>query len=444
MLAVAELLAHMLPTESSFGGNVQSSSVENRRLGVAVVGLGGAVASTAAAGVELIRQGATGTDGLPLAGLEALVPYENLVFEGWDLCGDDLASAVASHGILPADQLQAAKPALVNIRPWPAVVNPGFCRNASGTHCVSADDHRGRTEIIREDLRRFREENDLDGVVLVNLASVERTGDPDSPALASVEAFERGLDEEDPDISPAMLYAYAAIMEGVPYINFTPSVAADTPALTELARREGVPVAGKDGKTGQTMIKTVLAPAFRSRALRVDGWFSTNILGNGDGHILSDPDSLASKIDTKGSVLDDMLGYEVPDHIVNINYYRPRGDDKEAWDNVDLTGFLGQRMQIKVNFLCSDSALAAPLVLDLARLADLAKLRGDSGAQEQFGLFFKAPMVREPGSRTEHAFHAQEDALFSWLKDETHINGNGKINGKVNVTVEGEASRESR
>ena len=426
---------------------MQEFGTDDRRLGVAVVGLGGAVATTAAAGVELIRQGAAGTEGLPLAGLGdlgGLTPYENLVFGGWDLCEDDLASAAASNGILSGEQLRAAKPRLADIRPWPAVVNPGFCRNASGTHCVSAEDHRGRTEIIREDLRRFREENDLDGVVLVNLASVERTGDPDSPALASAEAFEKGLDEEDPDISPAMLYAYAAILEGVPYVNFTPSVAADTPALVELARREGVPVAGKDGKTGQTMIKTVLAPAFRSRALRVDGWFSTNILGNGDGHILSDPDSLASKIDTKGSVLDDILGYEVPDHIVNINYYRPRGDDKEAWDNVDLTGFLGQRMQIKVDFLCSDSALAAPLVLDLARLADLAKLRGDSGAQEQFGLFFKAPMVRKPGSQPEHAFHAQEDALFSWLEDEEHTNGNGKVNGKVNVAAEGEARRESR
>ena len=268
--------------------------------------------------------------------------------------------------------------------------------------------------------------------MLVNLASVERSGDLSSPVLASAEAFERGLDEEDPEIGPAMLYAYAAIMEGAPYVNFTPSVAADAPALVELARREGVPVAGKDGKTGQTMIKTVLAPALRSRALRVDGWFSTNILGNGDGHILSDPDSLASKIDTKGSVLDDMLGYEVPDHIVNINYYRPRGDDKEAWDNVDLTGFLGQRMQLKVNFLCGDSVLAAPLVLDLARLADLARLRGDSGVQDQFGLFFKAPMVQEPGSHPEHAFHAQEDALVSWLGNGEDKGGNGHSNGEIN------------
>ncbi len=411
---------------------MQSSGIENRRLGVAVVGLGGAVASTAVAGVELMRRGITGTDGLPLAGLETLVPYENLVFGGWDLCGDDLASAAASHGILPADQLQAAKPALVDVRPWPAVVNPEFCRNAAGTHCVAAEGHLGRVEKIRADLRDFKEEHALDGAVLVNLASVERTADPASPALATAAAFEEALEDEDPEIGPAMIYAYAAIMEGVPYVNFTPSVAADAPALAELADREGVPVAGKDGKTGQTMIKTVLAPALRSRALHVDGWFSTNILGNGDGHVLSDPDSLASKIDTKGSVLDDMLGYEVPDHIVNINYYRPRGDSKEAWDNIDLTGFLGQKMQLKVNFLCGDSVLAAPLVIELARLADLAHLRGESGPQEQLGLFFKAPMVREPESRPEHAFHAQEEALISWLehgRKEQNTNGANGSNG---------------
>ena len=410
---------------------MQGSGIENRRLGVAVVGLGGAVATTAVAGAELIRQGKADTDGLPLAGLEGLVPYGNLVFGGWDLSGEDLASAAASHGVLTQDQLLAAKPALADIRPWPAVVNPEFCRNATGVNCVAGEGHEERAEAIRADLRRFREEKDLDGVVLVNLASVERSGDPDSPALVTVEAFEKALEEDDPEIGPAMLYAYAAIMEGMPYVNFTPSVAAEVPALTELARREGVPVSGKDGKTGQTMIKTVLAPALRSRSLRVEGWFSTNILGNGDGHILSDPDSLASKIGTKNSVLDDMLGYEVPDHLVNINYYRPRGDNKEAWDNVDLVGFLGQKMQLKVNFLCGDSVLAAPLVIELARLSDLAKLRGDSGPQEQFGLFFKAPMVRDPNSRPEHAFHAQESVFLSWFEDGKAANGNGESNGKA-------------
>ena len=211
-----------------------------------------------------------------------------------------------------------------------------------------------------------------------------------------------------------MLYAYAAIEAGVPYGNFTPSVAADVPALAELARRRGVPVAGKDGKTGQTLLKTVLAPALRARALHVDGWFSTNILGNRDGLALDDPDSLRSKLDTKGSVLDSILGYRVEDHIVDIRYYRPRGDDKEAWDNIDVIGFLGHRMQIKVNFLCKDCILAAPLVIEIARLLDLAQQRGEGGAQEQLSLFFKAPMTAN-GRAPEHAFHLQERMLADWL-----------------------------
>ncbi len=402
---------------------MQSSELEGRRVGVAVVGLGGAVATTAVAGMELIRQGVAGPDGLPLAGFDGLVPYENLVFGGWDLCGDDLASAAATHGILSPEQVRRAKPALVELRPWSAAVDPGFCRNAAGSNALAVEGLRARSDAIREDLRRFQEENDLDGTVLVNLASTERLADPTLPVLSTAEAFERGLDEDAPGISPAMLYAYAAIREGAPYVNFTPSVAAEIPALVELAGREGVPVCGKDGKTGQTMIKTVLAPALRARALRVEGWFSTNLLGNGDGFVLSDPDSLASKIDTKGSVLDEMLGYEVPDHVVAINYYRPRGDDKEAWDNVDLVGFLGHRMQLKVNFLCGDSVLAAPLVVELARLADLALMRGESGVQEQLGLFFKAPMTEKAGSRPRHAFHAQEEALQTWLANGS--NGNG-------------------
>ena len=227
-------------------------------------------------------------------------------------------------------------------------------------------------------------------------------------------SFERALDRNDAAISPAMMYAYAAIEEGVPYGNFTPSLAADIPALVQLAERKCVPVAGKDGKTGQTFIKTVLAPAFRSRSLYVEGWFSTNILGNRDGLALDNPDSLRSKLNTKGSVLDDILGYPVEDHIVDIRYYRPRGDNKEAWDNIDLVGFLGQKMQLKVNFLCRDSILAAPLVIEIARVLDLARQREQGGVQEQLGLFFKAPMTK-PGKREEHSFPVQERVFLDWL-----------------------------
>jgi myo-inositol-1-phosphate synthase len=211
-----------------------------------------------------------------------------------------------------------------------------------------------------------------------------------------------------------MLYAYAAISERIPYGNFTPSVSSDIPALIEFAEKQQVPIAGKDGKTGQTMIKTALAPAFKTRALKVEGWYSTNILGNRDGLALSDEASLASKIKTKSSVLDDILGYTVKDHIVDIRYYRPRGDDKEAWDNIDFRGFLGQPMQIKINFLCKDSILAAPLAIEIARLLDLAKHRNSSGIQEQLSVFFKLPMSKN--GKPEHDLYKQEAMLLNWLQ----------------------------
>jgi myo-inositol-1-phosphate synthase len=226
------------------------------------------------------------------------------------------------------------------------------------------------------------------------------------------------LDANDDEVGPAMLYAYAAITSGIPYGNFTPSVSADIPALKELARRNGVPIAGKDGKTGQTLVKTVIAPALRGRALHVDGWYSTNILGNRDGLALDDPSSLASKLDTKGSVLDSILGYKVENHKVFIHYYPPRGDDKEAWDNIDFTGFLGHRMQMKINFLCKDSILAAPLVIEIARCLDLAKQRGHGGVLEELGVFFKAPQMTN-GAEPEHAWPEQERRFRDWLDNGT-------------------------
>ncbi len=386
------------------------------RLGVAIVGMGGAVATTAIAGIEMIKSGANRFDGLPLADLAVpgLSPYRDLVFGGWDLNGDDLGAAAQEHGVLSRDELADGASALRSMRPWAAVANERFCRNIQGRHLVAATSHRAAVEIIAADLARFRAEAGAERVVMLNLASTEVWPDLSAPVLATPEAFERGLDESDPTIGPAMLYAYAAITSGVPYANFTPSVAADVPALVELARRRNVAVAGKDGKTGQTFMKTVIAPALRSRALHVDGWFSTNILGNRDGLALDDPASLKSKLETKGCVLEQILGYPVEDHIVDIRYYRPRGDDKEAWDNIDVTGFLGKRMQIKVNFLCKDSILAAPLAIEIARVMGLADRRGEGGVQEQLGVFFKAPMVGN-GHPPEHAFHAQEQRLLDWL-----------------------------
>ncbi len=399
-------------------------SQESRRVGIAVVGLGGAVATTAVAGLELVRIGAAGTDGLPLAGLEVaggpveettgLAGYDQLVVRGWDLDGSDLRKAAEQHGVLDHRQLEEAGPALSALTPWPAAGDADFCRNVTGGNVALAETRRAQVDAVRADLRRFREEERLDGLVLVNLASTERWPDPSAAALQTTEAFEAGLDADDRAITPAMVYAYAAIAEGVGYVNFTPSLAADVPALVAFAEARGVPVAGKDGKTGQTMMKTVLAPAFRSRSLTVEGWYSTNILGNRDGLALDDPDSLESKLQTKGSVLDSILGYPVEDHVVRIDYYRPRGDQKEAWDAIDLVGFLGQRMQVKVDFQCRDSILAAPLAVELARLTDLAQQRGEGGVQRQLGWFFKAPMTAD-GSIPEHALHRQETVLLEWL-----------------------------
>lgn len=392
---------------------------------MAVVGLGGAVATTAVAGIELLRSGQAGLQGLPLAALDEaltgpLADYTDLVFGGWDVYADDLAQAARAHNVLGPEQHAAVEPALRRLRPWPAVGNERFCRNVCGDHLVEAASHEAAIEAIRRDLHAFREREALAGLVMVNLASTEVAADPHAAVMADVQRFQDGLARSDEAIGPAMLYAYAAIAEGVPYANFTPSVAADVPALVQFAEAQGVPVAGKDGKTGQTFIKTVLAPGLHARALEVEGWFSTNILGNRDGVALRDAGSLASKLDTKGSVLKQILGYEVEDHIVDITYYKPRGDNKEAWDNIDLIGFLGQKMQLKVNFLCRDSILAAPLVIELARLLDLASRSGEGGVQEHLGVFFKSPMTADPDAQPEHALHRQQEALIRWL--EAHRN----------------------
>ncbi|MGI9175049.1 MAG: inositol-3-phosphate synthase [Rhodothermales bacterium] len=399
---------------------------KNRRLGVVIVGLGGAVATTAVAGIELLRMGRVGRQGLPLASLdetltEPLAEYTDLVFGGWDFCDDDLAQAAQTHNVLDAEQFAAVAPALAQKIPWPAVGNERFCRNVSGSHLIKAGSHEEAIEVIRRDLRTFRATDSLAGLVVVNLASTEASFDPHLPVFADLEHFREGLAQNDAAIGPAMLYAYAAIAEGVPYANFTPSVAADVPALIQFAEQEGVPVAGKDGKTGQTFIKTVLAPGLHARALEIEGWFSTNILGNRDGVALRDKDSLASKIGTKGSVLDQILGYKVEDHVVNIEYYKPRGDNKEAWDSIDLIGFLGQKMQLKVNFLCRDSILAAPLVVELARLLDLASQKGEGGVQEHLGVFFKSPMMADPEAQPEHALHRQQEALVAWLEEHSNV-----------------------
>ncbi|NNE66701.1 MAG: inositol-3-phosphate synthase [Pyrinomonadaceae bacterium] len=383
------------------------------KLGVAIVGIGGAVGTTMVSGIELLKQGLIDTCGLPLAGLDSdLIGYSEIEFAGWDLNPATLAEAAVSHDVLSLKQFAAVEEALASVVPWRAVGNTSFLSNIEGENFDGGMDHRDAIAQIRSHLAGFHERTAE--VVVINLASTEKLTELSIPEFGSTEAFEAALDENSPAVSPAMLYAYAAICEGIPYGNFTPSIAADIPALMRLAETKGVPIAGKDGKTGQTFIKTVLAPALRSRALRVDGWYSTNILGNRDGLALSNEDSLASKVKTKHSVLRTILGYDVEDHIVDIRYYKPRGDDKEAWDSIDFSGFLGQSMQLKVNFLCKDSILAAPLAIEIARCLEFAKRRGEGGVQEQLSVFFKLPMTK--AGEPEHAFHRQEAMLRSWLE----------------------------
>ncbi len=393
----------------------------NRKLGIAIIGLGGAVGTTMVAGIELLKKGLIEKTGLPLAELdknliEDLADYENIVFGGWDLHGENLASAAEEHNVLTHKQFIAVEEELRKIKPWRAIGNKEFLANIEGENQFSDNSYPSVVETIRKDLQIFRAEKKLDEIVVINLASTEKLADEGNEIFNSIVSFEKALDENSTEISPAMLYCYAAIAEAVPYGNFTPSVSADTPALIEFAEKQNVTIAGKDGKTGQTFIKTVLAPALKTRQLKVEGWYSTNILGNRDGLALSNEESLASKIKTKGSVLDDILGYKVEDHIVDIRYYRPRGDNKEAWDNIDIVGFLEQPMQIKVNFLCKDSILAAPLAIEIARCLDLAKRRGEKGIQEQLSVFFKLPMTKN--EKPEHAFHRQEQMFINWLNNQ--------------------------
>lgn len=392
--------------------------MNNRKLGIVIIGLGGAVGTTMVAGIELLKKGKADTTGLPLADLDEnlvkdLAAYANITFAGWDLFGEHLAKAAEEHEVLTLKQFAAVEEELRQIKPWRAVSNKDFLANIEGANTVSNSSHREIIEKLQANLREFKQS--CDSVVVINLASTEKLADEGNEIFNSLADFENALDADAKEISPAMLYAYAAIAENVPYGNFTPSVAADIPALIEFAEKQNVPIAGKDGKTGQTMIKSVLAPAFKTRALRVEGWFSTNILGNRDGLALSNTESLASKIKTKSSLLDDILGYPVEDHLVDIRYYKPRGDNKEAWDNIDLKGFLGQQMQLKVNFLCKDSILAAPLAIEIARCLDLAKQRHEKGVLEEVGVFFKFPMTRQKDAKSENALHKQEDILLAWL-----------------------------
>ena len=386
------------------------------RIGVCIAGVGGAVASTMIAGVALMKRGLAPRVGMvtetQLGKRLACAPLDELVFGGWDLRPDNLHQAAMREGIVPRHLLEQVEPELRAIKPWPGVVSPKFLKSIAGDHVITAKTQREKLALLAGHVSAFKAAHKLDRVVMVNLTSTERYTEV-SNVHRTVAAFEAGLNRSDERISPAMQFLYLACKLGAPHVNFTPSLT-KVPALEALAVTSGIPIAGEDGKTGQTFLKTALAPAFRVRELVVEGWFSTNILGNNDGKVLDDPESNKTKVASKLSVLDEILGYEVAAHQVHIAYYQPRGDAKEAWDNIDLIGFLGERMQVKVNFLCKDSILAAPLVIDLVRLLDAAQRAGESGIQRQLSLFFKAPYHSE-GECAVNDLFKQQQLLHEWV-----------------------------
>jgi myo-inositol-1-phosphate synthase len=407
------------------------------RIGVAIIGVNGAVASTVIAGVELMKRGLVPRIGMVTERTDARIaesitdlldfaPLENLVFGGWDLKFANVYEGALQHKVLTEHVLEKVRPELERVRPWPAVFARAYCENIDGSNVVSANSHREEVSSLERQLEGFKKAHGLDRIVMVNLASTERYLEL-QPVHRDLRAFEAGLDSSDPAISPAMRYFYAANKLQIPYCNFTPSLT-NVPALERHANEMANPFAGMDGKTGQTLLKTVLAPMLRARRLFIEGWYSTNILGNSDGQVLEAPSSNKTKVASKASVLDSIVGYKVENHQVHIQYYKPRGDSKEAWDNIDLVGFAGIPMQMKIDFLCQDSALAAPLVLDLVRLLDVAKRQGERGIQRQLSMFFKSP-YHAPGEPPVHDFFKQEKLLLDWARSHatnratTHANG---------------------
>jgi len=408
------------------------------KLGVVIIGSSGAVATTVIAGVALMRRGLAPKQGMitegPLKQLLALTNVEDMVFGGWDLRADNAYEAACHHEVVQRHLLDKVKDELEAVKPWPAVVSEKFLAGMEGKNVVGAKNSREEIKVLTEQLSAFKAKHNLTRVVMVNLTSTEKFTEVED-VHKTVAAFEKGLDTSDERISPSMKYLYAACQLGIPHANFTPSLT-KIPALEAICEKTGTPICGEDGKTGQTMIKTVLAPAFAVRALGVAGWYSTNILGNNDGKVLNDPASNKTKVTSKRGVIDDILGYNVDDHQVHIHYYKPRGDQKEAWDNIDLVGFLGEHMQLKVNFLCKDSILAAPLVLDMVRLLDCAKRVGEKGIQRQLSLFFKAPYVTE-GERAVHDLFKQHTMLQTWADK---VAAQAKSDGAPRATVGGGAT----
>ncbi len=409
------------------------------KLGVLLPGMG-AVATTFVAGVMAVKKGIAkpvgsvtqiGTIRLgkrtenrsPLIkDFIALAGLEDLVFGGWDIFEDNCYQAAKKAGVLDRYMLEQIKPELEKVKPWTAVFDKKYVKKLDGTHIKSGNTKMELVDQIRQDIQNFKKENNLDRMAMVWCGSTEIYMDPSEDIFNDLDAFEKAIRENHPSIAPSMLYAYAAIAEGVPYANGAPNLSVDFPALVEFAKKKGVPIMGKDFKTGQTLMKTILAPGLKARYLGLNGWFSTNILGNRDGEVLDDPESFKSKEVSKLGVLEHILQPTVyPDlygdmyHKVRINYYPPRGDNKEGWDNIDIFGWLGYPMQIKIDFLCRDSILAAPIVLDLIIFMDLAARSGMKGIQEWLSFYFKSPQAAE-GLYPEHDIFIQLMKLKNTLR----------------------------
>jgi len=417
------------------------------KLGILLPGMG-AVATTFIAGVEAVRRGMAQPIGslTQLAHIRLgkrtddrnplirefvpLADLEDVVFGGWDPYPDNAYESALNAGVLNKyEHIEPIADFLKSIVPMPAVFDRKYVTRIDGTNVKTGATKRELGEQLRQDIRDFKAKNDCDRVVMVWCASTEIFLQV-SEVHTSLEKFEQALDSDDPAIAPSMIYAWAAIMEGVPFANGAPNLTVDFPAIQELAKREGVAISGKDFKSGQTMMKTILAPGLKARMLGLNGWFSTNILGNRDGAVLDDPQSFKTKEESKLGVIEHILQPQLhPElygnvyHKVRIEYYPPRGDNKEGWDNLDIFGWMGYPMQIKVDFLCRDSILAAPIALDLALFMDLAQRAGMSGIQEWLSFYYKSPMTA-PGLYPEHDLFIQHMKLKNTLR---HMMGEDQI-----------------
>ncbi len=429
----------------STNDNVKIAPAEGK-LGVLIPGIG-AVSTTFMAGVEAIKQGLakpigsltqmatirlgkrTDANTPRIKDFVPLATLDDLVFGGWDIYEDNAYEAACEAKVLERPTLDLLKGPLSAVKPMKAVFDSEYIRRINGPNVKQGKSKMDLAHALIDDIEQFRKNNGVSRTVMIWCASTEVFHRP-APVHQNVKAFEDGLCKSDPEIAPSQIYAYAALKCGVPFANGAPNLTTDTPALLELARERHIPVCGKDFKTGQTFMKTLLAPGFKARMLGMSGWFSTNILGNRDGEVLEDPGSFKSKEETKLSVLDHILQPELyPDlykdlyHAVRINYYPPRGDAKEGWDNIDIFGWMNYPMQIKIDFLCRDSILAAPLVLDLILFMDLAQRAGMKGIQEWLSFYFKAPMTA-PGLYPEHDLFIQLMKLkntLRWMRGENLI-----------------------